>query len=117
MSVLSDALFVTTPKEFSYLLDTYCKENSYLTLNDLKQKHREYLFASIRWIRRALETQLYNINQTGIMAFQHCNRMLTVCLEYYNGLSEIEDAKTLETRCKTLQDNYQQALDDFRASI
>ena len=117
MSVLSDALFVTTPKELDYLVKTYCKETSYFTLDDLKQRHKEYLFATIRMLRRTLETQLYNINQTGIMAFQHCSRLLTICLEYYNNLPAVKDIKELRENCKALQDAYRQALEEFRSSV
>ena len=117
MSILSDAIFITALKDLDYLAKTYCKETTYLTLEDLKQKHKEYMFTIIRMIRRTLETQLYNINRTGIMAFQHGGRLLSICLEYYRGLSSVKDIETLKENCRVLQETYQTTLDDLRSSL
>lgn len=117
MSTLSDALFVTAPKELDYLAKTYCKETGYLTLDDLKQKHKEYMFTTIRMLRRTLETQLYNINKVGIMAFQHCSQLLSICLEYYKNLSAVDSIETLKENCSVLQEAYQHTLDNLRSSL
>ena len=111
MSILSDAIFITALKDLDYLAKTYCKETTYLTLEDLKQKHKEYMFTIIRMIRRTLETQLYNINRTGIMAFQHGGRLLSICLEYYRGLSSVKD---IETLTKEIDDLTEQAKQTFQ---
>ena len=110
-------LFVSTPKELNYLLNAYCKENSYLTLDDLKKRHKEYLFNAIRLIRRCIETQILNINTPGVIVFSLFERMLRQCLDYYHGISAIESTENLKEACQNFIDSYDGLVAELRTAL
>lgn len=114
MSFFTDHLFVSAPKELDYLLKTYCKETAYLTMDDLKQRHKSYLFNIVRVIRRCMETQLLNINNAGAWTYTLCNQMLTLCLEYYKGVDAVTSADDLKEACRKFIDDYKELADTLR---
>lgn len=102
----TETLFVSAPKELDYLLKTYCKETSYFTLPDLRQKHKEYVFNIIRMIRRCMETQLLNVNSAGVGIYSLFNQLLAQCLEYYNKIPTCNSIEQLREECTNFNANY-----------
>lgn len=110
MSKFDEALITSACKELEYLQKAYCKENNQLTLDDLKQRHKEYLFEIIRMLRRCIETQMLGINESGVYTFSLCGQLLTLCLNYYDSLSTIESSDVLKEACKNFQETYNEAI-------
>lgn len=117
MSLFIESLLVSAPKELDYLLKTYCKENGYMKLADLKQRHREYVFNFIRMIRRCLETQLWNINNPGIGVFTLFNRQLTLCTDYFRNVMNVESADALKESCQAFKEEYEAIAGEIRSAI
>jgi len=115
--VFTDPLLQSAPKELDYLLRNYCKSEGYLKLDDLKQRHKEYVFNMIRVIRRCLETQILNVNTAGIGIFSLFNRLLTTCLDYYNNLDTIESVDVLKETCKTFKESYEGLVEDIKGAM
>jgi len=117
MKALIDGLLISEPKNLDYLLKTYCKENAYLKLSDLKIKHKEYLFNIIRVVRRCLETQLLNINNPGIGIFSLFSRMLTLCLNYYNSIDTLESSDKLQEALQVFKNAYEEIVAELTTAI
>ena len=113
MSYDLDVMTVSTPKELDYLHKTYCKETSYLTLDDLKLKHKEYIYAIIVSLRRFLQTQMFNINNPGALVFSECVQELQQALQYYHSLPGIKSVAELKEACG----QFKQVYADFAARI
>ena len=117
MSIFIDSLLASAPKDLDYLSRTYCKENGYLMLDDLKQKHKEYVFNIIRMIRRCTETQLLNVNTAGVGIFSLFTRMLTLCLDYYQNIAGFKSSDELREACKTFRESYEAIVSDIRTAL
>ena len=108
MGYSQEKLLTSMPNELDYLCRTYCKENSYITLNDLKHRHKEYIYEAIMLLRRFLETQLTNVNQAGIGVYTYSTQMLQQSLEYYRLIDGIDSVTGLKTACETYKAAYEE---------
>ena len=106
MSYDLNVMTVSTPKELDYLQKTYCKETNYMTLDDLKVRHKEYIYAVITLLRRFLQTQMLNLNNPGIRVYNECLQELQHALQYYRSLNDIKSVDTLRESCNLFKNTY-----------
>ena len=90
----------TAPKNIDYLIQTYTTENQHFNLNDLKRKHKDYLFGIIESARRCVELQTLSVVYSGIQEFSAMANILRECLTYYDKIDTIKDDEELKTECE-----------------
>lgn len=114
---LRAALLDSIPKDLDYLVKTYCKETSYIAFPDLKKRHKEYLFNTIRLIRRVLETQLLSINNPGIGVFSLCNQLLQQHMAYYQAIDTYTDVTSLKDACSAFKETTDETTEALQTAI
>ena len=102
------------PTNLRYLLNTYCKEANGLTLHDLKQRHKEYLFNMIRILRRCAETQAIGVNGDKVMIFSATVELLTKCMEYYNKVDTFDKTAVLPDELDNFIKEYEAGLERLK---
>ena len=93
-------------QNLDYLQKTYCGKTASLSLEETKQKHKEYMFNIIRVIRRCLETQILSLNNNGVLVFSSCVSLLQQLTQYNQQLSSITTMDALKEQLDTLMDTY-----------
>lgn len=104
----------TAPKNIDYLIQTYTTENQHFNLNDLKRKHKDYLFGIIESARRCVELQTLSVVYSGIQEFSAMANILRECLTYYDKIDTIKNDEELKTECENFAEIFNTRLEEFK---